>query len=179
MSGGIPLSIAVCVFAHALPVIRSPQNRIAQDWRQHTAIVTALSTLVLGSLFAHYDHQSDTEQFGNLPTGQNVVQKVDEYWPNGRILVNGTRAPAYYHATTPNRFVLRLTYNHEDFVWMMSRAEQFSLLIPPADNQHFKPLLTNSALEKIRKQGSRELILRHEWPSGWQLWRSIIPPESP
>ena len=110
----------------------------------------------------------------DAPSREELIEFIDKYWPDSRILVCGSRLPALYQDPGEKRFVAKLFFSEEDFI-RQAQEEQLHILIPPPDGRFFPT--HRSTLADIHKNGRDWLFLEKVFPNNWQLWRSTIPPK--
>jgi hypothetical protein len=110
---------------------------------------------------------------GDAPPREQIVAYVDRYWPRSRIVLYGVVAPALYPDLAEQRFVARLDVNENMFM-ELAAAEQIHLLLPPPSGAFYPARY--GPLGDIHRNGRPWLLLERTWPSGWQLWRAVMPP---
>lgn len=110
----------------------------------------------------------------DAPSQEELIEFIDKYWPNSRILVCGSRLPALYPDPEEKRFVAKLFFSEEEFI-RQAQEEQLHILIPPPDGRFFPT--HRSTLADIHENGRDWLFLEKVFPNNWQLWRSTIPPK--
>ncbi|HOG50691.1 MAG TPA: hypothetical protein PKY10_08880 [Lentisphaeria bacterium] len=106
------------------------------------------------------------------PSRQEILDFIDQYWPESRTVLYGVKLPAVYPDPKEKRFVARLDYQEADFL-EQAQDEQLHILVPPADGVYYP--LVGSPLADIHANGKPWLLLEKQWPSQWQLWRCVIP----
>lgn len=106
------------------------------------------------------------------PSRQEILDFIDQYWPESRTVLYGVKLPAVYPDPEEKRFVARLDYQEADFL-EQAQDEQLHILVPPADGVYYP--LVGSPLADIHANGKPWLLLEKQWPSQWQLWRCVIP----
>ena len=109
----------------------------------------------------------------DAPPAQELLDFIDRYWPDSRIILVGSRLPAIYPDPEAKRFVSKINFNEKDFL-AQAKDEQLHLLVPPPDGRFYP--IQNSILADIHKNGRDWLFLEKVFPNDWQLWRSTIPP---
>ena len=110
----------------------------------------------------------------DAPKAQELLDFIDQYWPDSRIILVGSRLPAIYPDPEAKRFVSKINFNEKDFL-AQAAEEQLHILVPPPDGRFYP--LQNSILADIHKNGRDWLFLEKVFPNDWQLWRSTIPPK--
>ena len=158
---------------------------------KHTRIATyvaAACTIVVACLFSDLkqtyevsENPENHQEKANLPTeaadapqAQEILDFIDRYWPDSRIILVGSRLPAIYPDPEAKRFVSKINFNEKDFR-EQAKEEQLHILIPPPDGRFYP--IQNSILADIHKNGRDWLFLEKVFPNNWQLWRSTIPPQ--
>ena len=157
---------------------------------KHTRIATyvaAACTIVVACLFSDlkqtYEVSEDPEkqqekaslptEAADAPQAQELLDFIDRYWPDSRIILVGSRLPAIYPDPEAKRFVSKINFNEKDFL-AQAKEEQLHILIPPPDGRFYP--IQNSILADIHKNGRDWLFLEKVFPNNWQLWRSTVPP---
>lgn len=124
---------------------------------------------------AHGVQWDTTEQaVEQAPSREEITSFIDQYWPKSRTMLYGLRLPALYPDTTEERFVARLDFQENDLL-AQATQEQLHLLVPPPTGEYYPR--KGHTLADIHDNGKPWLLLEHEWPGGWQLWRVVIAPE--
>jgi hypothetical protein len=173
--GGASIAgIVACVASLALPWMtgagESQIGRTALLSARLLIVPVILLTLALPGVSV----VSEAAFAADAPPRDEITAWIDQFWPNSRTAVYGMRLPAVYHDPQERRFVARLDYNRNVFLDQAGR-EQMHLLVPPPDGRYYPRI--HSPFAHIHEQGARWLFLENEWPSGWQLWRCVVPPE--
>lgn len=109
------------------------------------------------------------------PSRQEILDFIDQFWPDSRIVLYGIRLPAVYPDPHEKRFLARVDYQETDFL-RQSEDEQLHLLVPPSDGVYYPA--EKSPLAEIHSHGKPWLFLEKQWPNQWQLWRSVVPAQN-
>ena len=107
------------------------------------------------------------------PPVRAITDWIDRFWPDSRVLVYGVRVAALYHDPAERRFLARLDFREADFL-EQAGEEQIHLLVPPRTGRFYAR--ESGLLSDIFQHGRTWLFLERRWPSGWQLWRCVVPP---
>lgn len=145
--------------------------------RRHRDAVIGLCVLTAAVLAVAVPAQPDSEMDRALqraPRPETVIRAVDEHWPKSRIRVYGIRAPAAFADPNHERFVASVDF-HQGILLEQARAEQMHVLLPPPDWRQPANGLDSPA--EVRRRGGHHWLLERTWPSGWQLWRCVVPPD--
>jgi hypothetical protein len=155
---------------------------------RYVTYAAAACTIVVACFFSDINQSveiskvSETQQEENnlpaeaadAPQAQELLDFIDQYWPDSRIILVGSRLPAIYPDPEAKRFVSKIDFNERDFL-AQAAEEQLHILVPPPDGRFYPP--QNSILADIHKNGRDWLFLEKVFPNDWQLWRSTIPPK--
>ena len=147
------------------------------------AVCTIATACFFGDIKQTYAISEDPEkqqdkaylptEAADAPQAQELLDFIDRYWPDSRIILVGSRLPAIYPDPEARRFVSKIDFNEKDFL-AQAAEEQLHILIPPPDGRFYP--IQNSILADIHKNGRDWLFLEKVFPNNWQLWRSTIPP---
>lgn len=120
------------------------------------------------------DEKTVPSEAADAPKAQEIIKFIDQYWPDSRIILVGSRLPAIYPDPEAKRFISKINFNEKEFL-SQAAEEQLHILIPPPDGRFYP--IQNSILADIYKNGRDWLFLEKVFPNDWQLWRSTIPPK--
>lgn len=104
------------------------------------------------------------------PSEREVINTIDQYTPDTRIIVHGMWAPRYYFDLKEQRFISRLDFDFETILNYARQEDYFYLLLPPDNGRYYH---FNHPLAEIHKRGHSQMVLIKSWPGNWQLWRIL------
>ena len=179
-----PLTFVLFLATIALAFIASFPSQNARYAIYAAAACTILAGCLFSDLKQTYEISEDPEkkhdetimpvEAADAPKAQEIIDFIDQYWPDSRVILVGSRLPAIYPDPEARRFVSKLNFNEKDFL-DQAKDEQLHILIPPPDGRFYP--IQNSILADIHKNGRDWLFLEKVFPNDWQLWRSTIPPK--
>lgn len=144
--------------------------------RTRGAIAAAVAVaLGLAAAWPNANYSEHVNAIGKHPHRRDLTGWIDRSWSNARIMVYGVKAPAIYGDVKEKRFVPRIDYSDEAFLWR-ARTEQLYLLVPPRTGQYYPE--RHNPMAMIHEHGKPWLLLEKQWPPGWQLWRCVVLPDS-
>ncbi len=123
----------------------------------------------------HAPPPPDIFDYQDAPSRERLAALADSYWPGSRIVICGKRlTEVVYPDEEQTRFRPMEEFSPDEFVELAAN-EQLNLLVPPDDGRFYD---ADSPLADIHANGASYLFPVANLPGGWQLWRSIPPPQS-
>lgn len=179
-----PLAYILVLSTVTLCFISSaPSRNVRFAWYAATTCTVVIACF-FGTVASKYEISEDPDkkqeetfkpgEIADAPNAQEIIDFIDQYWPNSRVILVGSRLPALYPDPEAKRFVSKLNFSEQDFL-AQAENEQMHLLIPPPDGRFYP--IQNSVLSDIYKNGRDWLFLEKVFPNDWQLWRSTVPPK--
>ena len=169
-AGADPLLAMLAVVGFSFAPVRD-SGRAGRRRKNAAIALTAIFVLVARALPTR-EFGIDPREYSVAPPRDAITTFLDRYWQGARVVVPGLRAVALYSDMEEERFVARVDFYPDRFL-EQATEEQLHLLVPPPNGRYYA---RNHVLADIHRNGRPWLLLEVMWPSGWQLWRCVLPP---